>query len=245
MTGTFRPQVGAKPADAPIHPILRARWSPRAFLNQAVAPETLRGVLEAARWAASSRNLQPWSFIVTVKDDAAAFNQMLSVLVPQNAQWAKNVPVLILAVAANTMPANGQPNRHALYDVGQAVAQLIVEATARGLVAHQMGGFDAEKAHEVFAIPADHEPVVVIALGYLGEDESLPEPLRKIERAPRARKPLEEIVFAGRWGNPAPLAQSAEAAEDNSEMWRDSTAGAPAAGLNGISPQGEKHDQTN
>ncbi len=245
MTGTFKAMTGAKPADAPIHPILRARWSPRAFANRAVDPETLRGILEAARWASSSYNAQPWSFIVASKDDAAAFNPMISVLVPQNALWAKNAPVLILAVAANALSATGQPNRHAFYDVGQAVAQLIVEATARGLVAHQIGGFDAEKAHEVFGVPADHEPVVMIALGYPGEAESLPEPLRKIESAPRTRKPLEEMVFAEHWGNAAPLVRSAGAADAASGIWRSPAANAPAAGLMGNLSQGGQHGQNN
>jgi nitroreductase len=217
-----------KVAGAPIHALLRTRWSPRAFSNGDVDHGTLRSLLEAARWAPSSFNAQPWSFIVATRDDTAAFERMLGVLMPQNVQWAKNAPVLILAVARKSLDASGRPNRYALYDVGQAVAHLTVEATARGLFAHQMGGFDAEKAREVFALPADYDAVALIALGYLGEADSLPESLQKSERAPRNRKPLAEFVFAGRWGEVAPLARGAETDEQfETETYGAGPASAP------------------
>lgn len=209
----------------PIHALLRKRWSPRSFSDRPVDPATLRSLFEAARWTPSSFNAQPWSFIVATHDDAEAFNRMLAVLMPQNAQWARNAPVLVLAIARKPLDESGRPNCYAFYDVGQAVAMLTVEATTRDLFAHQMGGFDAERAQELFALPPDFEPAAVIALGYLGEPDALPEPLRKFERAPRKRKPLEEFVFAGRWGDVAPLARGADSGGES----KFQTSGGPGA----------------
>lgn len=189
----------------PINFLLRQRWSPRAFSSQRVELEKLRNVLEAARWAASASNEQPWSFIVATKEDTANFEKLLSCLVEKNQQWARSAPVLMLAVATTLSPRNQKPNRHAYYDLGQAVMGLVVEATSLGLHIHQMAGFSADKARELYAIPESADAVAAIALGYLGDPNSLPDDLRTRELIPSQRKPLGEFVFGGRWGERAPF----------------------------------------
>src|SRR6266478_10160462 len=196
-----------KPAvtDVGLHELIRNRWSPRAFAEMPVPPEVLRSLFEAARWAASSYNEQPWAFLVATKDDPENFAKMLSVLVEFNAGWAKHAPVLALAVAELAFHRNGSPNRNAFYDVGAASAQLTLEANSRGLFVHQMAGYDGPKARQVFEIPAGWEPVAAIAIGYPGDPESLPQPLRERELAPRTRKHLSEFVMTGRWGHTSPF----------------------------------------
>src|SRR5712692_2236603 len=189
----------------PIHELLRQRWSPRAFSEQVVDAATLRSLLEAARWAPSSFNEQPWSFIVGTRDEPEVYNRLVSCLVEFNARWAASAPVLMLSVARVAFERNGQPNRHAFHDVGMAAENLVIQATALGLVVHQMAGFDVEKAREVFGIPQGYEPCAMIALGYLGDRESLPESLRQREEVPRARKPISEFVFGEHWGKTSPL----------------------------------------
>ena len=192
-----------KPAitTVPIHELLRNRWSPRAFSDKAVAPEVLHALFEAARWAPSSSNYQPWAYIVGTKDDPEDFAKVLSTLVEFNAGWAQHAPVLVMSVAQTKLPKDGSTNRHAFHDVGSATAQLTFEANARGLLVHQMAGFDVNKAREVFVIPEGWEPVAVMAIGYPGDPETLPEKLRERELAPRSRKPLREFVMAGAWGH--------------------------------------------
>jgi nitroreductase len=193
------------PFDFPIHDIATERWSPRAFGDKTVAADTLLSIFEAARWAPSSSNEQPWAYIVARKEDGEAFERLVSVLVPGNSSWAKNAPVLALAVAELAFAKSGSPNRNAQYDVGAASAWLTVEATSRGLFVHQMAGFDAEKAREVFEIPAEWEPIAAMAIGYPGDPESLPQPLRDREVAPRTRKALSTFVMSGKWGQKAPF----------------------------------------
>ncbi|MGB8474874.1 MAG: nitroreductase family protein [Candidatus Acidiferrum sp.] len=193
------------PTDFPINDLIRNRWSPRAFSDQLVEPAVLASLFEAARWAPSSSNEQPWAYLVATKDDAENFTKTLSVLVEFNAGWAKHAPVLALAVSELKFHANGSPNRNAFYDTGAATALLSVEATARGLSVHQMAGFDPVRAKQVFEIPADWEPIAAIAIGYPGDHQSLPEKLRDREVAPRTRKPLSEFVMSGRWGHTSPI----------------------------------------
>jgi len=196
-----------KPAvtDAPIHALIKDRWSPRAFSEQPVQPEILRSLFEAARWAPSSNNEQPWAYLVATKEDAQNFANMLGVLVEFNAGWAKGAPVLALSVAHLKTNRDSKPNRVALHDVGSATAQLTFEANTRGLLVHQMAGFDAGKARQTFAIPADWEPVAAMAIGYPGNPESLPDKLRERELAPRTRKSVGEFVMTGSWGHTAPF----------------------------------------
>ena len=194
-----------KPATAefPIHDLIRNRWSPRAFDGQPVPPEVLRSLFEAARWAPSSNNEQPWAYLVATTDDKANFGKILSVLVEFNANWAKNAPVLAIAMAKLAFAKNNVPNRNAQYDTGAATALLLVEATARGVAVHQMAGFDPDTAREVFSIPAGWEAIAAFAIGYPGDAASLPEPYRSRETAPRTRKPIRQFVMTGTWGHTA------------------------------------------
>jgi nitroreductase len=188
----------------PVHNFIRSRWSPRAFSDRAVEPEKLLSLLEAARWAPSSYNHQPWNFIVATKDDATEYNRLLSTLVEFNQGWAKNAPVLILTVA-KIRTDDGKTNRHAFHDVGLALENLILQATSLGLFAHQIGGFNPETARETYQIPEDYEPATVVTVGYPGDPQNLPDGLRDRELAPRTRKPLTEFVFTEKWGHTSPL----------------------------------------
>lgn len=193
-----------KPAatEAELHELIRDRWSPRAFSDQAVPAPAIRSFLEAARWAPSSMNAQPWSFIVAGRvSEPEAHERVLATLAPANAAWARRAPLLVIAVA-RLNHANGAPNRHALYDTGQAVAQLTMQATADGLSVHQMGGFSVAAATERFRIPDGYEPVAVLAIGYRDDPGVLAPELRERELAPRSRKPLREFVHAGEWNRP-------------------------------------------
>jgi nitroreductase len=195
-----------KPAETnvPIHDLIRHRWSPRAFDPRPVEPEKLHTLFEAARWAPSSYNAQPWYFIVGTKDDPENYNRVLDSFVEFNQGWAKRAPVVALSVAKLNFD-DGKPNRHAFHDVGQAAANLALQAEALGLSVHQMAGIDPEKARKLFHIPADYEAVAGIALGYAGDPSSLGDEMRKRELAPRQRKPLDSFVFTGEWGKSSPL----------------------------------------
>ncbi|MBX3415694.1 MAG: nitroreductase family protein [Pirellulales bacterium] len=182
-----------------IHDLLRRRWSPRAFEAHPVEPEQLAALFEAARWAPSCYNEQPWAFLVTSQRQHDDFARALDTLVEFNQLWARHAPVLALSFARLTFARNGQPNNHAWYDVGQAVAHLTFQATALGLYVHQMAGFDASKVRRNFRIPDGWEPVTAIAIGSIGDPESLVPKLRDPEIAPRSRKPLAEVVFSGDW----------------------------------------------
>ncbi|MBD2606859.1 nitroreductase family protein [Scytonema hofmannii FACHB-248] len=189
----------------PIDDLLSKRWSPLAFSEKSVEPEKLRSVLEAARWAASSYNEQPWSFIVATSDNQAEFHRLLSCLAEGNQEWAHTAPVLMLSVAKLQFERNGVENRHAFHDVGAAAAQLAMQATALGLFIHQMAGFDVALSRSVYSIPEGYEPVAAIALGYLGDSQTLSEKLLQRTLAPRTRKPLENFVFSGKWNQTSAL----------------------------------------
>ena len=184
----------------PITDLIRNRWSPLAFSEQRIEPEKLLQLFEAARWAPSSYNEQPWSFIVARKEDREEHERLLGCLVEGNIAWARHAPVLILSVARLQFQHNQDPNRHALHDVGLATENLVLQAEALGLHAHLMAGFSADKARKVYQIPTEFEPVAVMAVGYLGDVKNLSEPLRKREEAERVRKPLSEMLFSGKWG---------------------------------------------
>jgi nitroreductase len=193
-----------KPADTdrPLLPALKARWSSRAFSDTLLTDDELRDCFEAARWAPSAGNGQPWRFIVAPRDDAAAFAAALQCLHEANALWARHAAALIVSVA-QTVRDDGQSHRTALYDLGQAVAHLTVQATALGLTLRQMAGFSAELARETFAIPQGFEPVTMVAIGRRGDPAGLPETLQAREHEPRRRHPAAQWVFVGRWGQAA------------------------------------------
>ena len=188
------------PTDVPIHDLLARRWSPRAFAPRPVEADKLRRLLEAARWAPSSYGAQPWAFVVATGESPGDFARVLGCLVEGNQIWAKAAPVLMITAARVNFEHNGQANRHAFHDVGLAVAHLTVQATAEGLYVHQMAGIVPAKAKVALNIPEGWEPVAGVAVGYPGDPESLPEPLREREKAPRTRKPVREFSFEGVWG---------------------------------------------
>lgn len=184
--------------DHPILDVMTRRWSPYAFDPRPVEPAKLHRIFEAARWAASSFNEQPWRFLTAAASDKPAFEKLSSVLLPGN-HWAKGVPFLAMSVAHKKFTHNGAPNRVAVYDVGQAAAHMALQAAEEGLVMHQMAGFDVARAREIYNIPPDFEPVAMIAIGYEGDHEKIHEDLRKREAGPRTRKPQSEFVFTGDW----------------------------------------------
>jgi nitroreductase len=187
----------------PVLDVIRSRWSPAIYSPQTVEPEKLLSILEAARWAPSSYNAQPWSFLVARKEDPEEFARMLSCLVPGNVSWAQHVPVLMITVAKLHFD-HGAVNRHAFHDTGIATGFLMLQAASLGILAHGMAGFDAAKARELYAIPESHEAVAALGLGYPGDEQTAPEELRKRNQH-KPRRTLNQFVFAGRWGQPLPL----------------------------------------
>jgi len=193
------------PVDHPIEEILKRRWSPRAFSDRIVERDKLQRMFEAARWAASSFNEQPWSFIVATKEKPDEYAALLSCLTEKNQQWARRAPVLMVSVAKLNFEKNGKPNRHAFHDVGMAVSNLIVQATGLGLYVHQMAGFSVETVRETYGVPEGFEPVAAIAIGYPDDPNILAEQFRQQEVGPRQRKPIESFIFEAKWGETSPL----------------------------------------
>ena len=179
-----------------VHEIIASRRSPRSF-NEAetISDENLTAILEAARWAPSAFNGQPWRFYVGKRGDEV-FSQIMTSLGDFNKSWAKNASALIL-VAGKTVRGDGSIHADYQFDCGLAVAQLVIETHHRGLIAHQMTGFDKAVAQEVLSIAADQLPVVVIAVGTQDAPEKLSGSLLERELAPRQRLPLSEIVVKG------------------------------------------------
>ncbi len=186
--------------DHPVHDLITSRWSPYAFADRAVSQGDLRALFEAARWAPSSYNEQPWSYFVATRDQPEAFAQLLSCLVEANQAWAQFAPVLALGCTRLNFTRNGQPNAAAVHDLGLASANLVLEATARGLAVHQMIGIVPDRARELYQIPEEVRPLTALAIGYAGDPGRLPEKLRDRDLARRPRKPLATFVFSGKWG---------------------------------------------
>jgi len=187
------------PTKYPIHDLLKRRWSPRAFSDRDVEPEKLQNLFEAARWAASSYNAQPWNFIYATRKEPDAYARVLSCFVEFNQGWAKNAPVIGVSVAKLNFD-DGRANRHAYHDVGQAAAYLAIEATAEGLQLHQMAGIIVDKARDVLGIPEGYDPVAGFTLGYPGDLHKLSDTLRERETGPRQRKEASTFVHDGMWG---------------------------------------------
>jgi nitroreductase len=182
-------------------PLFHSRWSPRSFSDREVSSADLETVFEAARWAASSYNEQPWRFLVGTRG-SDTYKKIFDSLIPFNQSWATSAPVLILGVATTKFSHNDSPNRVALYDLGAAASYLTLQAAALGLATHQMAGFDPEAARKAFGIPDDYNFGAVIALGYQGEPAALTnEQMHAQEIAPRQRKPLQEMMLKS-WGAP-------------------------------------------
>lgn len=186
--------------DHPINELIAKRWSARAFSTRPVERSKLLSVLEAARWAPSSRNEQPWRYIVFTNDNPDKLKKAQSVLKDIN-NYAKRAPVLICAITKKTYSDNRNYNRLHFHDLGAANENMFLEAFNQGLIMHEMGGFDVQKAKEVFKVPEDFEAGIMIALGYQDAHRVLPDSLRQKAHLPRERKPLSEIAFLEELGN--------------------------------------------
>lgn len=196
-----------KPAitSTPIHDLIAQRWSGRAYdPARPVGPEQLVVLLEAARWAPSCYGDQPWRFIVWDRNtDAAGWQRAFDCLAPGNQGWVKNAPLLLLTVADSLFNHNGQPNRWAQYDTGAAAENFCLQAEALGLMAHQMGGFDADKARATFGVPPQFTPMAMVAVGYPADPATFSPEVAERETAPRKRRELGELFFEGVWAEPA------------------------------------------
>ena len=186
--------------DHQVQKLIAERWSPYAYANKPVARDDLRSLFEAARWAPSSYNEQPWYYIVAAKEEPEEYAKLLSCLVSANQEWARAAPVLALGVVNIKFKRNGRPNRHAYHDLGLASANLSLEASARGISVHQMAGILPENARELFKIPEDHDVVTGLAIGYASALDGLPETFKQRDATPRKRRPLSEFVFGNMWG---------------------------------------------
>lgn len=188
------------PAEHPIHDLLRARWSPRSFTGHPITAEQVASLFEAARWAASSNNEQPWHFLAARCDsDPEGFARILGLLTANNQGWANRAALLIVCAARLHFTATGKPNPTALYDLGASATQLALQATALGLAAHQMRGFDVERARTELGLPDGHDPVACIAVGHSGPPSLLSEALAARETGPRIRRPQAEFVYGTGW----------------------------------------------
>lgn len=192
--------------DSPLHQLIKRRWSPVGFdPDRNIDKATLLSILEAARWAASSSNLQPWRFIVASKDNPGEFKKMLSVLKEGNQPWAQHASILMIAVA-HQYRGPGAINRHAGHDLGQAIAQMVLQALAHEVYVHQMGGFFPDMARQLYGIPEQFEPYTAIALGYRGRQlNHLSDAHRQRDAAERQRQALSEMVFSGSWAQGADI----------------------------------------
>ena len=191
--------------DYPILQVLAERWSPYGFDDRPVREAELRSLFEAARWAPSSYNEQPWSFLVATRGNSREFERILLCLVEGNQTWAKAAPVLALGVVSLQFARNNKDNRAAVHDLGLAAGNLVVEATSRCLSVHQMIGILPDKAREIFQIPEHYEAWTALAIGYKTDAAKRAEVVDERDLAPRQRKPLGEFVFTGQWGQPSPF----------------------------------------
>ena len=179
--------------------IIKNRRSPVVFSSKLIESEKIELLFEAARWAPSSMNEQPWRFIYASQEDETAFSRLYHCLAEGNKPWNKKIPLLVVGIAKLNFDYKNRPNKHAKYDLASAVANLTYQANSMDLWVHQMGGFDPEKAKNDLNIPEGFEPVVMLAIGYLGDVQNADEQLKKREIAERIRKPLSQFVFKNVW----------------------------------------------
>lgn len=190
------------PTDYPVLDPIKQRYSPYAFADKPVETDKLKSLFEAARWAASSYNEQPWRYIVATKDNTAAYEKALGCLVEANQGWAKAAPVLVLTATSQHFSKNDKPNRVALHDLGQASAHLALQAASLGLAVHQMAGIDQEKVANTYGIPDGFTAETAIAIGY---PELTDGKLNDAEASARQRKAFDEFVFGDAWGKASGL----------------------------------------
>ena len=186
----------------PISDVLAQRWSPYVYESRPVPRSEVESLFEAVRWAPSAYNEQPWRYLVATQDDPAEFEKLLSCLVEPNQVWAKAAWVLGLGIVSTTFQRNGKPNATAPHDLGLGSAALLVEATKRGLMVHQMSGILPDRARELYSVPQGFDILTGMAIGHAGSLEAAPEALRERDQTPRSRKPLAEFVFGADWRKP-------------------------------------------
>ncbi len=184
-----------------VHQLITARKSIRSFSDKAIDDKSFISIFEAARWASSSRNEQPWRFIAARKEDKENFKRILGCINESNSIWAQHGAMLIVVLAKMNFTTHAVVNNHAHHDVGLAIGNLALQATSLGIFLHQMGGIDYPKVSAVFEVPEEYEVISIIVGGYPGNDKTLPEKLRERELLPRRRKELKELVFEGKFGN--------------------------------------------
>jgi len=189
----------------PINDLITTRWSPYGFSDRAVSTQDLCALFEAARWAPSSYNEQPWRYIIASSDNNKQFRQALECLREPNQAWAQYAAVLALGVASTQFERNGNNNAAAFHDLGLAAANLSLEATARGLMVHQMIGINPKKVRSTFNIPESYQPLTALAIGYQGRPAELKEALLARDSSPRERRQIKEFVFSGTWGKSSNL----------------------------------------
>lgn len=182
-----------------VHDIIQERWSPRSFSDREVKPELIRKLFDAARWAPSSYNEQPWRFIYARKEEPEQFDKLYRVMGEFNQNWAGDAPMLILTIAKKKFSDTNKPNRVAKYDVGAAMSYFTFEATRHDLYVHQMAGINQEKAREIFDIPEGYKALTMAAVGYIGDPDNLDGDLKETEVSKRTRKDIDEIAFQGKW----------------------------------------------
>jgi len=181
----------------PVMPLIRHRWSPIAFSDQQIEEDNIQLLFEAASWAASARNEQPWRFIYASKTDPQNFERLLNCLEEGNKAWAKFAPFLMLTIVKNHYTHNGAENKSALHDLGLAIGNLSLQATAMNLFVHNMAGFDKTLAQQEFSIPEGYQAVTMVAIGYLGNPDLLSDNNKKSELTERNRKSIHEFAGEG------------------------------------------------
>lgn len=201
LPGTLN-QENEETASPTIAPLIKMRYSSRNYdPDRALTQEQLKVIMKAAQAAPSSTNRQPWIYLIFDNANRQALDKARSCLNPDNQIWANRAPVLILAIAEE-FRSDGRKNNKALHDLGLANQNILLQATSMGLNTRPMGGFDVEKARELFSIPAEYTPVIMIAIGYPGSLEQLPKVILDKENQPRTRKPIQQFTFQGEWGKP-------------------------------------------
>lgn len=181
--------------ESPVLDVIRMRRSQRAYSDRPIESDKIRSLFEAARWAPSSRNDQPWTYIYATKDQAVLWNKLFALLNPSNQVWAKNAPLLVLSLARKNFSMNGRPNESSKYDLGAANAFIALQATEVGLNLHQMGGYDHQRAIDELNIPDSYDLGVMMAIGYHGDPSNLSVDLRQREIGPRYRYIQDDFVM--------------------------------------------------
>ncbi len=180
-----------------LHNLISDRWSPRAFDDRSVDYDQIHLLFEAAKWAPSAMNSQPWRFIFATKD-MPDYKVFLDLMSEANQIWASTAPLLVMPLAQVISTYKNRPNRLAFYEAGMAVGNLLAQATAMGLMVHQMSGYDMERAKEALVIPTRYEPMTIMAIGYKGDSSRLPKDVAEWENRERTRLEISKFLVQGR-----------------------------------------------